>query len=573
MVRAVAGLGGTVEDVEGILTALSRHLHLVGPKLTSQLCVALGQLHENKGSYKGSDKHQNGVDKHQDWSSHRDKTSDDPSLFVTTVLRGLVLKWAPRMRAMELVETVMGVVALSKASGQGLARTGLTPPLHDHKIDKNDTAAAAAAVFRMGAIGGGGVGLSGYGSGSEGGMDWHSLWDGLESPSSTSSSGYHDLSWSRTVDIIIDGVRARVGADVGIDAGSYVSSVGSVGGGGGQGTSVSVPLSSLSQTLVSLASDELARALEAMLFFGLGAGSGVGLLADSGAIGPGAESGGFQGYTPPSGGVGLGLLIHPRHRDLSICLQLAVMQTLTKSIETLAHPRATPARTEAWIIRSTRLLRSMGAVCGGWIDWDPTTRGHLAKALQNNATLVALYGVLASPIAGAGPSVSVRLSTRTEFLLALGGLRVPIFKPPVHTTAQTQTQTQCQIPSTSKSQNSDNSETTNSNFSINDFQNNNNNINNNNFAGSTPSIDAFEGRSRAIYRHLCVTLLALLPTARETGSRPRLTSGPGLGRVGANPCPRRVYASLVLALWGTHYRPVSTKDGLLRALLYHNGAR
>ena len=298
-----------------------------------------------------------------------------------------------------------------------------------------------------------------------------------------------------------------------------------------------------------------------MLFFGLGAGPGAGFEAGG--------SGGFQGSTPASG-VGLCLLVHPRHRDLSVCIQFAVKQTLTKSIDTLAHPRATPARTEAWIIRSTRLLRSLGAVCGGWSDWDPTTRGHLAKALQNSSTLVALYGVLASPAAGAGPSVSVRLSTRTEFLLALGGLRVPIFKPPVHTIAQSQTQTQSQIPSTSISQNSDNSETTYSNSNLN---NNNNNNNNNLLPGSSPSFDAFEGRSRAIYRHLCVTLLALLPPARETGSRLGLASGPGLGRIGANPCPRRVYASLVLALWGTHYRPASTKDGLLRALLYHNGAR
>ena len=240
----------------------------------------------------------------------------------------------------------------------------------------------------------------------------------------------------------------------------------------------------------------------------------------------------------------------------------------------------------------------------GWSDWDPAARGLLAQALQNNATLVALYGVLASPSAGAGaspsasagiiagdgtsastkpissastgagPSVSVRLSTRTEFLLALGSLRVPIFKPPpVHPPAsappqETQKQTQPQAPS------SDNRNIINNhddNININIITNNPDHIT---ASTSTPN-DVFDGRSRAIYRHLCVTLLALLPPARGPGldPGPGHASGPGLGRTGASPCPRRVYASLVLALWGTYYRPASAKDGLLRALLYHNGAR
>ena len=356
----------------------------MGPKLTAQLCVALGQLHENK---MGS-KQDQGLDRDQDWHHHhQDKGSaegleqDDPSLFVSTVLRGLVIKWAPRMRAVELVETVLGIVALSKASGQGLARAGLTSTSiatattaasalssHNHQENKNNSAAAAAAAaFRMSpspsasgsvSVTGNG-GMSGYGgvSGGGGGVDWHSLWDGLEASAASSGNDFEDSSTG--------GGRGIGGTDVGNVKGQTATAT----------TSVSGPLSSLSLALVSLTVDELARALEAMLFFGLGTGLGPG-------PGPGAGLKDFQGRTSGQGldqGLVQGLLLHPRHHDLSVCLQLAAMQTWARSIDTLAHPRASPARTEAWIIRSTRLLRSLGAVCGG--SDPPPTHTHTLTPL------------------------------------------------------------------------------------------------------------------------------------------------------------------------------------------------
>ena len=331
--------------------------------------MALGQLHENKGSDQGKGSHQDkdsdkGLEKDKGWQPHgSEEDASSSSLFVSTVLRGLVMKWAPRMRAMELAETVAGVVALSRASGQGLARGGLTSTSaslvtsavavaviagsgpsstsrhndnhdNDNDNDKNDS----NAVFKMTATGSGSVG--GSGSTSWGGLDWHGLWDGLEASPSGSDLDHIDS----TVTIGIDNSH----------------------------------LSSLSLALVSFTTDELARALETMQFFGLGTGLGPGS-----GIGPGSGSvsGEFHGSTQ---GQGSGLLLHPRHRDLSVCLQLAVMQTWARSLESLAlaHPRATPARTEAWIIRSTRLLHSLGAVCGGWNDWDPSVKGLLAQTLQ-----------------------------------------------------------------------------------------------------------------------------------------------------------------------------------------------
>ena len=530
----MAALGGTLEDVgpsqkttaeggieddeeeeAGLLAAVERARPLVGPKLTAQLCVALGQLHAHTASTSTT----------TDIIAAAEGSGAAGEDFLP-VLTGLVGKWAPRMRAAELIETATGLVALSAAPA---ARRALLSPRGGHHT--HNTTRTYGPLGALTSPGSGG----GTGAGAVGGLAaWEAVWADVTRSRPPASS---DCSLSLAA-------PTATGVDDTAPALALLATALNSGGGGGP------------RTL-----DDLSAALETLQLHGIAAGRGD----DDSAV---------------------GVLSHPRHRALATAVQTAVIDawmhsltalttapalgsltttttTTSSSSSSSSTTGAVAARREGWLRRSTRLLVALGAVCGPWGGWDERTQRGVAEVLQRNTTLQALYGGLLTPpaaastslsntttsqssrssrsgdAAGAGAGAGRALAVRVDFLLALGRLHVPLFVPSATTAVG-------------------------------------------HVAAAELPAGHFAPRPRAVYRHLAVTLLAKLPqrsttsTTTSTSTSTSTTSGAATVPTTTSPLSASaggaLYAALLLALRGCGYRPTGPADGLFRALLWHNGA-